>query len=335
MYIKIWILGLIIAPKFQNPIFVKEFMTVIDLRTGKETTLPLGARLSCALGNFDGVHVGHKELLVKAAKKEYGTDTSAVWTFRVHPQIILGSSGVKILTSTEQKLEYFAAAGIEYAILEDFEAVSHMPPEDFAIDLLIKKLGVHHAVCGFNFSFGSKAAGNCTLLKEYFGQEGKTVSIISPFKMDGNTVSSSLVRSKIELGDVEFAEKLLGHPFSILLPVTEGRKLGRKMGAPTINQVFPENHAIPKFGVYACRCHVDGRVYMGIANVGIRPTITEQEKIVNCETHILDYSGYLYGKKIRVDFCKFIREERKFPSVEALAEEINKNIEEIREYFAK
>ena len=310
-------------------------MTVIDLRTGKEAILPEGARLSCALGNFDGVHVGHRELLLKTAKKEYGTDTSAVWTFRVHPQICLGNTGIKILTSLEQKLEYFAAAGIEYAILEDFENVSHLSPEDFAKDLLIKKLGVHHAVCGFNFSFGCRSAGNCQLLREYFENEVKNVSVIPPFQIDGGTVSSSLIREKIELGDVEYAEKLLGHPFSILLPVTEGRKLGRKIGTPTINQVFPKNHAIPRFGVYACKCHIDGKIYMGIANVGIRPTITEQEKIANCETHILDYSGYLYGKKIRVDFCKFIRVERKFPSVEALAEEINNNITEIREYFAK
>ena len=125
----------------------------------------------------------------------------------------------------------------------------------------------------------------------------------------------------------------MGQPFSIYLPVTEGRKLGRPIGIPTINQVFPENYAIPRFGVYACRCHVDGGVYFGIANVGVRPTIIETIKNTNCETHILDYSGYLYGKKIRVDFCKFIREEVKFPSVDALASEIRRNIEEIRKYF--
>ena len=310
-------------------------MTVIDLKTGKETTLPQGARLSCALGNFDGVHIGHRELLLKAAKKEYGSNASAVWAFRVHPQIYLGNTKVKILTTVEQKLEYFREAGIEYAILEDFGAVSALSPEEFAKDLLIEKLGVCHAVCGFNFSFGKKAVGNCAMLTEYFAESGKAVSIIPPCQIDGNTVSSSLVRAKIELGDVEYAEKLLGHPFSIYLPVTEGRKLGRTIGIPTINQVFPENHAVPRFGVYACCCHVDGKLYNGIANVGIRPTIEEKEKITNCETHILDYNGYLYGKKIRVDFCKFIREERKFDSIEALTDEIRENIKEIREYFGK
>ena len=310
-------------------------MTVIDLKTGKETNIPAGSRLSCALGNFDGVHLGHRELLIEAAKKEYGVDASAVWTFRVHPQIFLGNTAVKTLTLTEQKLDYFKKLGIEYAILEDFSAVSSISPDEFAKELLIKKLGVVHAVCGFNFSFGKKAAGNCAMLKEYFEQDGLHVSIIPPLKIDGDIVSSSLIRAKIEGGKVDEAEKLLGHPFSVLLPVTEGQKLGRQMGIPTINQVFPENYAVPRFGVYACRCYIDGKVYHGIANVGVRPTIVEQTKVIACETHILDYSGDLYGKKIRVDFCKFIRDEQKFRSLDELVTEINKNIAQIREYFSE
>lgn len=310
-------------------------MTVIDLKTLKETKLPEGVRLSCALGNFDGVHTGHRELLLKAAKKEYGATASAVWTFRLHPQLYLGTHAVKIITSMEQKLEYFRETGIEYAILEDFPRVSSLEPEEFAKNLLINELGVVHAVCGFNFSFGKKAGGNCAMLKEYFEECRCNVSIIPPLKIDGDIVSSSLIRAKIEGGKVDDAKKLLGHPFSIFLPVTEGRKLGRKIGIPTINQVFPENYVIPRFGVYACECHVDGKVYRGIANVGIRPTIKEETKIVNCETHILDYSGYLYGKKIRVDFCKFIRDERRFGSIDELVAEINQNIKEIREYFGE
>ena len=310
-------------------------MTVIDLKTGKETNLPKGARISCALGNFDGVHTGHRELLLKAAKKEYGATASAVWTFRLHPQLYLGTHAVKIITSMEQKLEYFKETGIEYAILEDFPRISSLTPEEFAKNLLIEKLGVVHAVCGFNFSFAKKAEGNCAMLKECFEACGQYVSIIPPLKIDGDIVSSSLVRAKIEGGKVADAAKLLGHPFSIFLPVTEGRKLGRKIGIPTINQVFPENYVIPRFGVYACKCHVDGKVYFGISNVGIRPTIKEETKIINCETHILDYSGYLYGKKIQVDFCKFIRDERKFASINELVTEINQNIAEIREYFGK
>jgi riboflavin kinase/FMN adenylyltransferase len=310
-------------------------MTVIDLKTGKETKLPLGARLSCALGNFDGVHMGHRELLVKAAKKEYGATASAVWTFRVHPQLCLGNSAVKILTPTEQKLEYFREIGIEYAILEDFPTVSSLSPEEFAKDLLISKLGVVHAVCGFNFSFGKGASGNCDMLKEFFNEYGYFVSIVPPLKIDGDIVSSSLIRARIEAGRVAEAEKLLGHPFSIFLPVTEGRKLGRTIGTPTINQVFPENCAIPRFGVYACRCFIDGKTYLGISNVGIRPTIEEEKKTANCETHILDYSGDLYGKNIQVDFCKFIRDERKFASIDELVYEINRNIAQIRNYFGE
>ncbi len=308
-------------------------MTVIDLKTGKNASLPDGAKISCALGNFDGVHLGHRELLLQAAKKEYGCSASAVWTFRVHPELCRRITSVKILTSTEQKLELFAQSGIEYAILEDFEKVADLSPESFAKALLIKKLGVFHAVCGFNFSFGKKASGDSQMLKRYFEEAGRRVSIIPPYTVENDTVSSTLIRKKIESGDVDYAKKLLGHPFSIYLPVTEGRKLGRQIGLPTINQIFPENYAIPRFGVYACLCHVDGKIYKGISNVGIRPTIIEDEKHICCETHILDYSGYLYGKKIRVDFYSFIRDEKKFPDVPQLACEIRKNIEEVRAYF--
>jgi riboflavin kinase/FMN adenylyltransferase len=310
-------------------------MTVIDLKTGKETELPKGTRLACALGNFDGVHIGHRELLLKAAKKEYGATASAVWTFRVHPQLCLGNKNVKIITPIEQKLEYFKEAGIEYAILEDFPRVSSLSPKQFAKKLLIEDLGVVHAVCGFNFAFGRKAEGDSHMLKEYFEECGHTVSIIPPMEIDGNVVSSSLIRAKIEAGEVASAQKLLGHPFSVFLPVTDGRKLGRKIGTPTMNQIFPENCAVPRFGVYACLCHIEGKVYRGIANVGIRPTITEETKLTGCETHILDYSGNLYGKKIRVDFCQFIREERKFASVDELVSEIKQNIAQIREYFGE
>lgn len=308
-------------------------MTVIDLKTGKEASLPEGARLSCALGNFDGVHIGHRELLLEAAKKSHTADISAAWTFRVHPLLCLHTPSVKILTSAEQKLELFAQVGLDYAILEDFEAVCNLSPEEFAKDLLIKKLSVCRVVCGFNFSFGKKAAGNADMLKTFFEEEGKTASIIPPCTLNGETVSSSLIRKKIEEGDIEGANTLLGHPFSIYLPVTEGKRLGRTLGIPTINQVFTENYAIPRFGVYACRCHIDGKIYYGIANVGIRPTIIEDEKQINCETHILDYSGDLYGKKVRVDFCKFIREEKKFASLDSLANEIRRNTREIRTYF--
>ena len=310
-------------------------MTVIDLKTKKETSLPEGARISCALGNFDGVHIGHRELLLEAAKKDHGANISAAWTFRVHPMLCRHNPSVKILTSLEQKLDLFKDAGIEYAILEDFEDVCDLSPEEFAKDMLIKKLGICNVICGFNFSFGKKASGNAEMLKSFFEEEGKTASIIPPCTIGEDAVSSSLIRKKIEEGDIESANALLGHPFSIYLPVTEGRKLGRTIGIPTINQVFPENYAIPRFGVYACLCHVDGKTYCGIANVGIRPTIIEDVKQIGCETHILDYNGYLYGKKIRVDFFRFIREEKKFPSVDALAEEIRRNIEEIRTYFGK
>lgn len=307
-------------------------MTAIDLKTGKEIILPHGITLSCAVGNFDGVHIGHAALLEKAAEKT-GAEASAVWTFRVHPRICGGDTGAYILTSTEQKLGYFAGAGLDYALLEDFYDVRGLSPEEFVSGLLYKKYNIRTAVCGYNFRFGKDASGGADEFVKYFGSLGANAFVIPAVKSpSGEIVSSSLIRRKIENGEIESANALLGHPYQLRLPVSGGEKIGRSIGIPTINQLFPQNFVVPKYGVYVCRCKLSGEDYIGVANVGVRPTVREGDK-VNCETHILGYSGWLYGKTVSVDFYSFLRPEKKFGSLDELSDAIRADICTASEYF--
>ena len=305
---------------------------LIDLKTGTETKLNNEQTLSCAVGNFDGVHIGHQKLL-NEAKNLCGADKSAAWTFKLHPRICMGDSSAKRLTSVDQKLEQFALAGLDYAILEDFLSIRNLSPVDFVQKMLYQEYHVRHGVCGYNFRFGKNASGTETDFKQYFEELGASATIVDPVILyDGTVVSSSAIRKFIEEGNIKEANRFLGHPFSIKLPVTEGRKLGRKIGIPTINQVFPEYYAIPRHGVYVCSCKVEGKMHLGVSNVGIRPTIDPSTTVVNCETHIIDYSGWLYGKIVDVQFHDFLRPETRFSSIDELVSQIHKDIETARTY---
>lgn len=310
-------------------------MEAINLRTNERINITEDMRLSCALGNFDGVHLGHAELLMRAASKPQNTTHSAVWTFRVHPDVCRKNENARILTSCEQKFALFSSYGIDIAILEDYNAVSSLSPDEFAKEIIFNNCRVRAAVCGFNFRFGKGASGTAGTLADILSPLGASVSIVPP-KMLGNTViSSTEIRKLIECGDVSHAAEMLGHPFAIFLPVTEGRKIGRTIGIPTINQVFPEYYAIPRHGVYACRVNVDGVSHIGISNVGVRPTVTGGNAAVNCETHIIGFDGWLYGKTVEVDFYEFLRPEQKFDNLFRLKEQIEKDITITKKYFNK
>lgn len=310
-------------------------MIVIDLKTGLQTELSNDMSLSCAIGNFDGVHKGHTALLQKAANKN-GCTHSAVWTFSTHPRICMGDDNFYALTTTEQKLDLFAKAGIDLAILEDFPTVKDMSPENFAFDLLYDKCRVRTVVCGYNFRFGKNAAGNPALLSKEFSKLGATVITIDAVKTDeGETISSSAIRTLIENGDIDRANEMLGRAFTVSFPVSEGHRLGRTLGLPTINQVFPAWYVIPRHGVYAAKCNIKGTEYIAVANIGIRPTVIKNAENINCETHIIGFSGDLYGKIVPVRLYRFLRDEKKFASLEELKSAITADIRKTEELFSE
>ncbi len=308
----------------------KEIMKIIDLKTGTPTVLSANDRISCALGNFDGVHLGHRALLRIAAEKKNATK-SAVWTF-AEPSSRT-TSGISLLTEPEERLAIFREIGIDIVFLCDFASVRGVDKETFVKDILYDACHVRHAVCGFNFHYGTKAAGNAETLQASFAALGGKAEIVPAFTMNGVTVSSSEIRMALSQGDMEKAAMMLSRPYAITANISHGKKLGRTLGFPTANQIFPEGRALPRFGVYAVCITVDGVRYPGVANVGLRPTV-EQSHAVNCETFLLQFDGDLYGKTVTTEFLHFLRAEQKFSSVSDLKAAVDRNITEAETYFA-
>lgn len=311
-------------------------MIFIDLKTKTQIESP-DAPLAVALGYFDGVHLGHAEL-IKVLKQEAAKRSlkCAVWTFA--QQLTNTVSYVKkspLLTTTEEKLDIFADLGLDYAIFVDFASVRNLSPEDFVSLMLRKRCGCSLAVCGFNFRFGAGASGDAEQLVYLMNNSGGYAKVVPPVTKGKKIISSSTIREYIELGEMENAAELLGRPFSIDFPVVRGNMLGRKIGIPTINQNFPKNHIIPRPGVYCCTCDVDGSIFLGVANVGFRPTVNNDFLEPNCETHIINYSGWLYDKKIKVSFYHRLRDEIKFSDIDALKSAVMKDIENTVTYFSE
>lgn len=284
-----------------------------------------------ALGNFDGVHTGHAALLKKAVSiaLERGI-TPAVFTFSKHTQTVLAKRDAPSIVTLDEKLSLFRELGIERVYLADFEKVREHTPEKFVKEILKDKLNTRVAVCGYDFKFGCRGSGSPDDLSLLM--DGEAV-IIPPVIKRGCAVSSTLIRLAVEKGDVEYAAEMLGRPFFIDFPVIHGKELGRSIGVPTINQDFPEGHVIPAHGVYACKVDIGESSYAGVANVGSHPTVDKCAK-VNCETHIIGYTGWLYGEKIKVSFYKKLRDEQKFPTLDELIAQINRDIAETNDYFA-
>lgn len=311
-------------------------MTVIDLKNDfKKIKMPKFP-LIIALGNFDGVHVGHMALISEclAEKSRFAGAKTAVYTFERHPQSLAANSDFADLFDTSDKIARFASAGVDYVILEDFEDVCRMSPEDFVNEVLVGRCGCIMCICGFNFRFGHRASGDADLLSRLMMENSRFAKAVPPVMHGGKVVSSSLIRSYVENGDMQSAAEILGRPFSIRFPVIYGNRVGHKIGIPTINQNFPDGAIIPKRGIYACTCFPEGqKEYLAVANVGVKPTVSSANHI-NCETHILDYNGFLYGKHIRVSFHARLRDEMTFESLDALKEAIAKDIEATRRFFA-
>jgi len=199
---------------------------------------------------------------------------------------------------------------------------------------LIGKLDCRCAVCGFNFRFGSGGKGDAETLSRLLSQSGASTAVVPPVVCEnGSLVSSSIIRTLIENGETEEAAVLLGRPFSINFPIVHGKHLGRTIGLPTANQTFPEGHIIPRCGIYSSSVEIDGKVFMGVTNVGSRPTF-ENCAAINSETHIIDFDGILYDKSIKISFYKRIRDEIRFSSADELCAQVSQDIKSTRKYFA-
>ena len=286
-----------------------------------------------ALGFFDGVHIGHAALLsaCHALAAEHGC-TAGVVTFDSHPDtLVLGNTPGLINSSRDREWLLREKFHMETVVTLPFdEQMRTMPWEDF-LGMLREHYGAAGFVCGEDFHFGHKGQGNAHLLSAYCAGAGLPCTVVPDQTIDGIRVSSTYIRSQIETGDMATAVKFLGHPHILSGEVVHGHALGRKLGIPTANLRLPAGLAVPKFGVYACSCIVDGKVYPAVTNIGTRPTV--QGHNITVEPWILDYSGDLYDREIILEFHYFIRPERKFPTLDALKEEIHRNADETRKYL--
>ena len=290
-----------------------------------------------ALGFFDGVHNGHAALMRRTYEvaKETGAVPSA-FTFDPHPQNVIFGKPTPLLTSPEDRADLMRKYyGIEDVIVEPFTVERMKQPwRDFVEQTLVKELGAVHLVCGHDYHFGYKGEGNPNRLRELCGELGIGCDVIEKVEQEGITVSSTYIRTLVAQGEIERANEFLGHPYTLSDHVSHGKKLGTTLGFPTVNLKLKEHVMAPAKGVYATKVILEnGEVLPAVTNVGTRPTVDDGDQLT-IEGFILDFHGDLYGQKIQMEFYKYLREERKFPSFDALKAEIAHNVDQTREYFA-
>lgn len=299
-----------------------------------DNNLPFKSKAIISIGNFDGVHIGHRILINFLSElSEKNQLPGIVFTFAENPKNILTGGTVKYITGTEEKMRYLEQNGAKNIYFADFGELCRLTPEEFTENILIEKFNAAVVVCGYDFKFGHGRTGNSETLKVLLRKKGVDCVVVPAVYRDGQPVSSTEIRRLIINGDVEKAEKLLGRPYGFMLPVIRGRQIGRSLGFPTINQIFPEYRIVPAYGVYAVICQANGAEYKGIANIGIRPTVSKTIDRPLCETHLFGFNGELYNHNVIVKLKKRIRSETKFESLEQLKEQIYKDIKAVQSYF--
>ena len=289
-----------------------------------------------ALGFFDGVHKGHGALLRTVAQvaDRLGAKPCA-FTFDRSPTAAITGQTIPLLSSVEDRVwlmrRYY---GIEEVIVAPFDGMQKMDWQDFVSEYLQKELGAVHVVAGHDFHFGYMGKGNPQRLQEKCRELGMGCDIIQKVEQDGITISSTYIRTLIAQGEVERADQFLGHPHTLTNRVAHGKKIGTTtLGFPTVNLLIPQGVIVPAYGVYATRVWFDGQCRCAVTNVGVRPTVEDNDGHVTVEGFILDFDGDLYGHEIRMEFYKYLRPEQCFPSMDALAAEIRRNAQQTRDYF--
>lgn len=290
---------------------------------------PEAERQVVAIGFFDGVHAGHREVLRKAvAHARRANMTAAVMTFDPHPREVLGrGEGIGYITPLSEKLEQLAACGLDRCYVLTFnQPLSELEPEQFVGDILLP-LGAEAVVVGFNFTYGRRGRGNAETLREH-GQGRIDVTVIRPFLLNGAKVSSTLIREMIHQGSMEQVRTLLERPYRLTGTVVRGLGRGRTIGIPTANLAPEDRYVIPGGGVYAVDVLIGEARHRGVMNIGFKPTFADDPPEPTLEVHILGFSGDLYGRSVKVDFLARIRDEQKFSGVDALIGQIRRDIAE-------
>ncbi len=290
---------------------------------------------ACALGMFDGIHVGHVMVLESALRASRTLNVpSVVVSFANHPQMLISKTPTQLLSSLEERLARFESLGFDHAVMLDFdEWLKNLEAQAFIQDILIDRLGVKSATVGYDHRFGKNRLGDGAMLKQAGLDHGFDVQIIDPVRTTaglnaedpegaGQIVSSTLIRKLLSFGDVEFAHTLLGYAYSLSAVVESGMQRGQQLGFPTANLAIPSPRLVPGNGTYGGIAQLNGQTYIAVCNVGLSPTFGDQAQ-KRVEVHLLDYSGpSFYGETLQFAFLHKLRDEIRFPSVDALIRQI-------------
>lgn len=272
-----------------------------------------------ALGTFDGIHKGH--LSVLNIPDNYN---KTALIFRIPPKCVK-KGVIELLLTPEEKILKLKNMGFAVSVL-DFNEVEKLSAAEF-LEYVNRRFSPALISCGFNYRYGYGGDGDTAQLGEFCGEKGIILKVANPVTEEGKPISSSLIRKLLKSGDIAHANRLLGYDFSFVSEVIKGDGRGKTLGFPTINQRYPQNLTPPKFGVYESKILIDGKTYKGITNIGVRPTFPSD--FIISETFIKDFTGDLYGRSLRVSLKSFLRDEKKFSSVEELKIQVLKDIERI------
>lgn len=286
--------------------------------------------LSLALGYFDGVHLGHQKVISTAVNFAHKNgNKSAVITFKDHPCCFFKGVCPKYILTREDRLKHIEALGVDYVYILDFdEELSRFTAEEYLKKILIDNFSPVSISTGFNHYFGAEKSGGADLLAKMQTVYGYKYFEVSPQRINNETISSTAIRNSLSKGQIKNANEMLGYKFTISGEVVKGQQLGRQIGFRTANLIYPQELIDLPFGVYSVVVSYGGKVYKGITNFGIRPTVSDTHRC-SLETHILDFDVDIYGQKISVEFLKMIRPEKKFDSIDDLKAQISLDIAEI------
>ena len=284
-----------------------------------------------ALGYFDGIHLGHQAVLGTALDKAEAEGlVPVVMLFDVHPRKVISGDEPPLLISEEKKKRLLEEMGFTVVPFNFRQAMNYSPNECIE-KVLIEGLNARVVSCGFDYHYGKGGKGNAQTLHDELEKRGLKAYSEDAIVLDGEVVSSTVIRELISAGEIRKANTMLGGYFSYDFPVEKGDGRGRNLGFPTINQFFTENFIVPRYGVYASTASVDGKTYPAVTNIGIRPTVSGST--MRSETCILDFSGDLYGKEVEVSLIEFIRDEIRFPDFDALSVQIGKDVIKARSIY--
>lgn len=295
--------------------------------------LPEKAGTAIALGYFDGLHKGHRNVISLAAAEKKNGLTPVCFTFSKSPKSVLNGTQSNALMTNEDKIKTLERLGIERTYQADFEKIMNMPAQDFAQKILIDTLKAEKLFCGFNYRYGRNGEGSAETLKSFCDSKGVTLTVVPATESEGEIVSSTLIRKLITDGNVKRANELMCSRFGFSSVIEHGKRLGRELGTPTINQPLCSELVVPKFGVYASIVTLEnGETYCGVTNIGIKPTVGGNTPL--CETWMPKYSGgEIYGQSADVRLLEFIRPERKFSGIDELKNAIIDNSQTALEIY--